>query len=94
MKRGVVGHGRGLRKRLEKGNYITTVHQHETKNNKFNLILKIFLNPPLFPSFLPSSLYEGAHPPTHPPTHSHLAILASLYTGSSSLHKTKSLPSH
>jgi hypothetical protein len=30
----------------------------------------------------------------HPPTHSHLSTLASPYTGASSLHRTKDLPSH
>ena len=30
----------------------------------------------------------------HPPTHSCLTILAFLYTGASSLHKIKGLPSH
>ena len=30
----------------------------------------------------------------HPPTHSCLTALAFLYTGASSLHRTKGLPSH
>jgi hypothetical protein len=36
-------------------------------------------------------LYEDA---PHPPTHFHLTALAFLYTGASSLHRNKGLPSH
>jgi hypothetical protein len=44
---------------------------------------------PLIPSLSPC-FYEGAHPATH----SHLTALAFPYTGASSLHETKGLPSH
>lgn len=37
-----MGHGRGLRRTFERGNDVTTVHSYETKNNKFNSILKYF----------------------------------------------------
>ena len=44
----------------------------------------------------PSSpcFYEGTSPHTHAPKHSHLTVLAFPYTGASSLHRTKGIPSH
>ena len=38
--------------------------------------------------------YEGASTPTYPHTHSHLSALAFPYDGSSSLHRTKGLPTY
>jgi hypothetical protein len=45
------------------------------------------LSHPLSPCY-----YDGARP--HPPTHSCLTVLTFLYTGTSSLHRIKGLPSH
>jgi hypothetical protein len=48
---------------------------------------------PLSHSPLPC-FYEGSPPPTAQPMHFYLTALAFLYTGASSLHRTKGLPSH
>ena len=55
-------------------------------------MLSPFLFSPLQPPYPISPYHASMRLLLHPPTYSHLTALGFLYTGASSLHRTKGLP--